>query len=321
MARIRSIKPEFFDDEDLCVLPFQHRLCYIGLWCQADKEGRMEDRPKRLKARIFPYDDLDMDAILADLTRAGFILRYLVGGKAYIAIKKSSWDRHQRVRPDEPPSQIPTPEHGTACYAELGPNEEIGKSLRREDQADQVVAGNSDATVSPQIQIFSAECLGKERKGREGEGEDSCEALARSQPSDTSPAVAIFPTIGPKGAEWRLSEAQVVEWQSAFPGLDVQAEMRKALMWVKANPEKRKTVSGMPRFCLRWLTRAVDSGGARLPAARNPAASSAVPVEDYFEECKRIHGGECGLDRWRHHLRKEREAARDGIHPADARLA
>jgi hypothetical protein len=283
VARIRSIKPEFFDDEDLCVLPFQHRLCYVGLWCQADRDGRMEDRPKRLKARIFPYDDLDMDAILADLTRAGFILRYLVGGKAYIAIKKSSWDKHQRVRPDEPPSQIPTPEHGTAVYAELGPNEEIGKALRREDETDQVVTGNSEETYLHSSSEVPAECLGKERKGKERKGEESSsEALTRSKPADPSPTVAIFPTVGPKGAEWRLSEAQVVEWQGAFPGLDVQAEMRKALMWVKANPEKRKTVSGMPRFCLRWLTRAVDSGGARFPAATSPQTAGNLAALQRF---------------------------------------
>ena len=52
MARIRSLKPEFFKDEDLALLPFEARILYSGLWCYADREGRLEDRPKYLKADI-----------------------------------------------------------------------------------------------------------------------------------------------------------------------------------------------------------------------------------------------------------------------------
>jgi len=53
MARIRSLKPDFFKDEDLAVLPFEARLLFEGLWCYADKEGRLEDRPKYLKGVEF----------------------------------------------------------------------------------------------------------------------------------------------------------------------------------------------------------------------------------------------------------------------------
>ena len=104
MARIRSIKPDFFLDEDICALPFAHRLAFQGLWCEADREGRLEDRPKRLKATIFPYDDLDMDRILADLSER-FITRYVSGGKNYIQI--NNFAKHQRPHHTEAPSQIP----------------------------------------------------------------------------------------------------------------------------------------------------------------------------------------------------------------------
>jgi hypothetical protein len=66
----------FFKHEDLSVLSAFHRLCYVGLWCHADREGRLEDRPRRLKAEIFPYDDVDMETLLSDLCKAGFIQRY-----------------------------------------------------------------------------------------------------------------------------------------------------------------------------------------------------------------------------------------------------
>src|SRR6266540_3778904 len=101
MPRIRTIKPEFFDDETLCALSPFHRICFVGLWCQADKAGRLEDQPRRLKARIFPFDDVNMDSLLTDLAREGFIQRYCVDGRHYAAIKPSSWKKHQRPRNDE----------------------------------------------------------------------------------------------------------------------------------------------------------------------------------------------------------------------------
>lgn len=79
MARIRTIKPEFFDDEDVAAMQPLARLAYIGLWGHADREGRLKDRPVRLKARILPFDDVDMNALLDEMARHGFIRRYTVG--------------------------------------------------------------------------------------------------------------------------------------------------------------------------------------------------------------------------------------------------
>ena len=76
MARARNIKPGFFRNEILLEMPLQHRLSFIGLWCLADRDGRLEDRPKRIKLEITPLDPFDMDAILDDLAANGFITRY-----------------------------------------------------------------------------------------------------------------------------------------------------------------------------------------------------------------------------------------------------
>lgn len=78
MARIRTIKPQFFLNEELAELPAMVRLLFIGLWTQADREGRLLDRPKRLKAEIFPYDNFDVEKGLHQLSEAGFIHRYKV---------------------------------------------------------------------------------------------------------------------------------------------------------------------------------------------------------------------------------------------------
>lgn len=73
--RIRSIKPSFFLDEDLAALPFEARLLFAGLWCLADKAGRLEDRPKRIHAMLFPYEPkVDVNGLLDRLAAAALQL-------------------------------------------------------------------------------------------------------------------------------------------------------------------------------------------------------------------------------------------------------
>jgi hypothetical protein len=109
--RIRALKPGFFKNEQLAELSPWHRLCFEGLWCYADRDGRLRDRPKRIKAEVFPYDDVNFDALLWDLTRAGLIRRYVIGSQPLIDIP--TWHAHQRPRPDEAESELPPYASGT----------------------------------------------------------------------------------------------------------------------------------------------------------------------------------------------------------------
>lgn len=106
MARIRTIKPDFFLHEELAELSALHRLLFVGLWTLADKEGRLEDRPKRIKAALFPWDNCDIHEMLEDLDEAGLIHRY-EGDVGCIAIP--SFKKHQRPHPKEPASTLPAP--------------------------------------------------------------------------------------------------------------------------------------------------------------------------------------------------------------------
>jgi len=115
MSRIRSLKPEFFDDEDLAEHPFWIRILYEGLWVNADREGRLEDRPKKLKIKIFPYDKkVDIEKGLQDLSKIKgdserpFIIRYEIKGERYIQIVK--WKKHQKPHHTERDSEIPAME-------------------------------------------------------------------------------------------------------------------------------------------------------------------------------------------------------------------
>jgi hypothetical protein len=102
VARTRSVKPGFFKNEVLAALPPYDQLLFIGLWMLADREGRLEDRPKRIKAEIFPYEALDVEASLSRLAEAGFVLRY---GPGFIQIV--NFHKHQAPHYKEIPSVIP----------------------------------------------------------------------------------------------------------------------------------------------------------------------------------------------------------------------
>ena len=103
--RARNIKPGFFKNDTLAELDFAGRLLFIGLWGIADRAGRLEDRPKKIKAEVFPYDEVNVDSFLGELARLGFILRYEVEGERYIQIVH--FDKHQNPHPREAPSNIP----------------------------------------------------------------------------------------------------------------------------------------------------------------------------------------------------------------------
>lgn len=85
MARSRNIKPGLFKNEVLGVADPLYTLAFQGLWLLADRDGRLEDRPLRIKAETFPCrDGVDMDAMLSWLQNEGFIRRYQVAGKRYL---------------------------------------------------------------------------------------------------------------------------------------------------------------------------------------------------------------------------------------------
>ena len=108
MARSRNIKPGFFTNDELGGLPALTRLLFAGLWTICDREGRCEDRPKKIKAEVLPYDDCDADAMLEDLQRAGFIERYTAGTARIIQVL--TWGKHQNPHVKEAASTLPAPD-------------------------------------------------------------------------------------------------------------------------------------------------------------------------------------------------------------------
>lgn len=107
MARARNIKPGFFTNDLLAEAQPLARILFAGLWCFADREGRLHDRPKKIRAEILPYDQCDADELLKSLESLGFIVRYEVNGVRFIQVL--NFDKHQNPHVKEQASEIPAP--------------------------------------------------------------------------------------------------------------------------------------------------------------------------------------------------------------------
>ncbi len=104
--RSRNIKPAFFINEDIASLPPLARLFFIGLWCAADRDGRLEDRPLKLKAQVLPFDSAaNVPEYIDHLVRLGLLVRYEVDGSKYLQI--INFTKHQNPHHTEKKSALP----------------------------------------------------------------------------------------------------------------------------------------------------------------------------------------------------------------------
>jgi hypothetical protein len=112
MARIRSLKPEFWLDRKLArKLSRDERMLYMGLWNQADEHGRALGDPNVIKGSVFPYeDDLTVPVIAVMLKRlaaAGVVQPYEDDGDPYLFLPNLG--EHQRLEPGKTKSKYPPP--------------------------------------------------------------------------------------------------------------------------------------------------------------------------------------------------------------------
>lgn len=108
MARIRTVKPEFWSNEKVMACSRGSRLLFIGLWNFCDDAGRCMDSAKTIKAQIFPGDD-DVNAeivrgMLDELSMNGLLQKYEIDGRAFLQV--IGWN-HQRIDKPQPPKCPP----------------------------------------------------------------------------------------------------------------------------------------------------------------------------------------------------------------------
>lgn len=109
MARIRSLKPDVWQDEAFGNASHDARLLFIGLITQADDEGRLNGAPRLIWSLIYPWEDFQPESLyrwLVELEAAKLVVRYARKGREYIALP--SWDKHQKIS-HPTPSKLPKP--------------------------------------------------------------------------------------------------------------------------------------------------------------------------------------------------------------------
>jgi hypothetical protein len=105
MARIRSIKPEFWSSEQIMDLSPMARLLFIGLWNFCDDGGNHPASAKTLKAEVFPSDDItsaSVQLLVDELSSNSLITLYFSGGKEFWHV--NGW-KHQKI--DKPTYKHP----------------------------------------------------------------------------------------------------------------------------------------------------------------------------------------------------------------------
>lgn len=124
MARIRSIKPEFWTSEQIMECSPNARLLFVGIWTFSDDAGIHPASAKTLKAEVFPSDDITADTVgklIHELVTQGLLVEFEASGKRYWHV--TGWNKHQRI--DKPTYRYPRPDKSPpdpVVLAEYSPN-------------------------------------------------------------------------------------------------------------------------------------------------------------------------------------------------------
>lgn len=200
MSRSRNIKPGFFKNEELAECSPLARLCFIGLWTLADREGRLEDRPKRWDAELFPFEDVDMGSLIDELIEHHFIFRYAVDGKRFVQVAEFS--KHQNPHHGEGASTIPSPES-------VGLHHHMNGGWMHPGAADEHHDGGQTAPHRPQngAEVESVEA----QKSRQGGDKKSPPAVLIPDsgfliPDSQEPSVLVSPRLSDESTRQHLDD-------------------------------------------------------------------------------------------------------------------
>lgn len=287
MARIRSLKIGFFKNEELAALSPHHRLLFEGLWLLGDREGRLEDRPRRIKAELFPYESLDVEPMLADLHTRNFITRYTADGAGYIAV--SEFRKHQRPKSDEPVSVIPAPVSAVPRGFVAAPLlSALGKDRETERQGAEDRGEGIGADVAPPAADGADPHLKRASDFAEAWNRLTQLPIARCRDLTSARKRKI---------RTRLTERPLPEWEAVIARI-------QASSFCRGENDRGWSASfdwliGSPDVAVKVLEGKYDD---RKPPQQQPPA----PREYWGDECARLHGGTC-QKRWDHDTRMQTE--------------
>jgi len=301
MARTRNIKPGFFKNEDVASCDPVARLLFAGLWTLADADGRMEYRPLRIKAELFPYDSFDIVPMFGQLVARGLVVIYQVGGGTFLEIPR--FRLHQRCHPSEASEGFPSCEDGQAVNFH-------GEQL--------FPMSNCALPSFPSLSSFPSS------------NPSASSALSTPQPRRRSKPADPLRWSADNGWEG-ITDADHAEWSKAYPAADLPVELAKAHQWLKANPKKAQKSNWRRWVTTTWLSRCQDRGGTHREPGIRPGGSPPVvriprpefdgrPMTDEeFSRAKRHAAQQAALRADREKARKEREGGPEPLGEALAK--
>lgn len=269
MARIRSIKPEFWDDRKLARRACRDaRLLYIALWNLADEHGRLNGDPQWIKGQVFPYDD-DLDALavakLLDELEApelNAVVAYEADGDPYLYLPKLA--RHQRLEPEKVKSRVPPPPEpraGDPVSKRDGPQDRDGPSECGADES----APHADESALLYVAGGMEHVAGSRGAAR---GPDRAEP---DPPPREPPGASGAPHEIPNG--FRPSD-EMLRWaNSACPGLNLDFETDQFRRHFQSTGAKRKS---WPAAWQKW----VADSHERMSSTRASPARVAQSASD-----------------------------------------
>jgi len=276
VARIRTIKPEFWQNEQLAQASEHARLLAIALLNHADDRGLFLANHQLVRAACFPFEEDSKNVLgsLQELSRIGYIEVRNCDGKQVGRICK--FLDHQRI---DKPQKSKLIDIFTANYGEKDDSGSIPGTFQESSK-----------------NIPRPERKGKEReKEVEGEKEGICTEPGKpASVPEFDPSLCRFPTFPCSGdtKTWQATETQLAAWQDAYPGVDVNVEHRKAHVWIMANLTRRKTAVGYAKFLTGWMARTQDSGGTGGSAKQQPKTFAQIKQENTDAAFERVFGSD-----------------------------
>lgn len=269
MARIRTIKPEFWTDEDLSELSEPACLLALGLLNYADDEGYFNANPKLIKASVFPLRDpsVPITVQLRELSDCGYISLFSTSdGKNFGVI--NNFQKHQVInKPKESKIKeldlLPY-EYGSGTVS-IPPGMDQGKEQGKEQGKDQNLLRGAEK-ISPPPPDENRESCGLNlhdgtRPAHAGPERRPLSAGVPETPRPDDPEFIRLPLND--GTEFSVTESQIAEFETLYPAVDVRQALRNQRGWLLSDQRRRKTARGIKKFITGWLAKDQDRGGKR----------------------------------------------------------
>lgn len=303
--KARIIKPGFFVNDTLAGCDPLARILFAGLWCVADREGKVEWSPKRLQTQILPYDNVNIYELAKQLEESGFICTFLHNRTPYIKILR--FEAHQKIHLRERASEIPEPNSETLTTLDdigifpnngdlpLFPNgcPNTGKGSAKASPAQSLNISKpitSTYSSSPNNQG----CLIIKKEVNSSKLVDGWLAVVLAPFQIASdlldPPFLRIPLVH-RGEEFVVRESLVRELADTYQGVDVRYQLKRLKRWNESNPTRRKTKRGIQKHIDIWMSKQQDIGRVQTIRPKTSLVVDEEKNEQMREYMRKYHGG------------------------------